>query len=186
MACPLLSLNGVYLIKHIILLLLFVSLVWSHPHTFIDLYPTLHVKNNTIIKTHIKWKMDDMTSSMLIMEFDLNADGAIDKKENTFVYKNYFLSLEQNNYYMDILVEDQSIPLSSISNFKASIEDNRLCYSFDIIQNLDIKKTKFEFYDKDLFVAFMLKKEFVTAENKKVKIIGIDKDFYYINRLEIE
>ena len=117
---------------------------------------------------------------------DLNADGAIDKKENTFVYKNYFLSLEQNNYYMDILVEDQSIPLSSISNFKASIEDNRLCYSFDIIQNLDIKKTKFEFYDKDLFVAFMLKKEFVTAENKKVKIIGIDKDFYYINRLEIE
>jgi ABC-type uncharacterized transport system substrate-binding protein len=130
--------------------------------------------------------MDDMTSSMLIMEFDLNRNGKIDKKENIFVYENYFLSLEKNNYYMYILVENKSIPLQSISNFQASIEDHRLCYSFDIIQNLDIKKTKFEFYDKDLFVAFMLKKEFVTAENRKIKITGIDKDFYYINRLEIQ
>lgn len=174
------------MLKSIILLVLFISSIWAHPHTFIDLYPTLHVKNNTIVKTHIKWKMDDMTSSMLIMEFDVNADRNIDKKENAFIYENYFLSLDQNNYYMDILVEDKSIPLPSISNFKASIEENRLCYSFDIIQNLDIQKTKIEFYDKDLFVAFILEKEFVTVENKKIKITGIDKDFYYINRLEIQ
>ena len=172
--------------KIIIFLLFFNNFVWGHPHTFIDLHPTLYVKDKTIFKTHIKWKMDDMTSAMLIMEFDVNADNQIDKEENSFVYENYFHSLQKSNYYMNILVEDKSIILPKISNFVASIEDNRICYSFDIIEDFDINKTKFEFYDKDFFVAFMLEKKFVKAENKKVIITEEDKDFYYMYRLELK
>lgn len=173
------------MLKILFYLFICVSFSNAHPHTFIDLYPTLHVKDDTITKTHIKWKMDDMTSSMLIMEFDANMDGKIDKEENDFVYENYFISLKQNNYYMDILVNDKSTILPNVSDFKASIEDNKLCYSFDIIKDFDIKKTKFEFYDKDFFVAIMLEKEFVKADNKIVKVSGEDRDFYYVNRLEL-
>ena len=60
----------------------------AHPHTFIDLYPTLHVKGDTIVKTEFKWKMDDMTSAMLIMEFDVNGNGKIDKEENKIYLTN--------------------------------------------------------------------------------------------------
>ena len=158
----------------------------AHPHTFIDLYPTLHVKGDNIVKTHIKWKMDDMSSAMLIMEFDTDADGIIDDKENNFIYENYFLSLSKYHFYMDIVVKKKIITLPSPKNFRASIEDNRVCYSFDIEGIYSINETKFDFYDKEFFVAMMLKKEFVKVENKEVKITGEDKDFYYMYRLELK
>lgn len=167
-------------------LMLYSSLCYAHPHTFIDLYPTLHIKGDIISKTNIKWKMDDMTSAMLIMEFDVNGDGKIDEEENDFIYENYFLSLAQNNFYMDIIVQNKITTLPKVKNFKASIEDNKICYSFDIIKNYDIKNTKFEFYDKDFFVALMLEKKFVKVQNKQVKITGVDKDFYYMYRLELK
>lgn len=172
--------------KIVVFLALFTSLVWSHPHTFIDLYPTLHVKDNMITKIHIKWVMDDMSSSMLIMEFDENGNGKIDTDENQYVYENYFLSLIDYNYYINIIVNGKMTLLPKIQNFKATIEGNRVCYSFDLEKDYDIKNTRFEFYDEEFFVGIMLKKEFVTVKNKKVKITGVDKDFYYMYRLELQ
>lgn len=172
--------------KVIIYLLLSISFMKAHPHTFIDVYPTLHLNGDKIIKTHIKWKMDDMSSAMLIMEFDLDANGKLDANENKFVYENYFISLKEYNFYMDIIVNNKITNLPIPTNFKAFIEDNRLCYSFDIEKKYNFKNTKFEFYDKDFFVAMMLKKEFVKAGKREVKITGEDKDFYFMYRLELE
>lgn len=85
-----------YVLKKVIfIIILSISFVQAHPHTFMDVYPALHVKGDKIVKTHIKWKMDDMSSAMLIMEFDTNGNGKIDEKENAFIYENYFLSLTQ-------------------------------------------------------------------------------------------
>lgn len=172
--------------KVIIYLIVLTSLLKAHPHTFIDVYPTLHVEGSSIIKTHIKWKIDDMTSAMLIMEVDSDGDGKINKQENDFVYENYFMSLSKSNFYMGIVVNDKVMTLPNPKNFQATIEDNRICYSFDIDKKYNIKETKFEFYDEEFMVAMMLKKEFVKAKDRKVKITGEDKDFYYMYRLEVK
>lgn len=171
--------------KIVVFLALFTSLVWSHPHTFIDLYPTLHVKGDAITKIHIKWVMDDMSSSMLIMEFDENGNGKIDANENEYIYENYFISLIDYNYYINIIVDNKLTILPKIQNFKATIEGTRLCYSFDLENNYDIKNTLFEFYDKEFFVGIMLEEKFVTVKNKRVKVTGVDKDFYYMYRLKV-
>jgi len=129
--------------------------------------------------------MDDMSSAMLIMEFDTNSDGKIDEKENDYIYKNYFVSLSKYHFYMDIIVKNEIVTLPNPKNFKASIEENRVCYSFDIDKKYEVKGTKFDFYDKDFFVAMILKKEFVKVNNKVAKITGEDKDFYYMYRMEL-
>lgn len=172
--------------KVIIFIIFCISFVQAHPHTFIDVYPTLHVKGNEIVKTHIKWKMDEMSSAMLIMDFDSNGDGKIDEKENAFIHENYFLSLSEYHFYMDIVVKNKLTILPKLKNFRASIENHRVCYSFEIDKKYNVKDTRFDFYDKEFFVAMMLKKEFVKVENKVVQVTGEDKDFYFMYSLEIK
>ncbi len=158
----------------------------AHPHTFIDLYSTLHVNDNTIVKTEFKWKMDDMTSAMLIMEFDVNGNGKIDEEENNYVYDNYFVSLENYNFYTKVEVDGKVIDLPKLKNFRAVIEDNRICYIFELDKFFNVKNTVFKFADKEMFVAFMLKNEFININSVKAKIDGEDMDFFFEHRISFE
>ncbi|MEA2017586.1 MAG: DUF1007 family protein, partial [Campylobacterota bacterium] len=109
------------------------------------MYPTINVKDNKTTKINFKWKMDDMTSSMLIMEFDKNGDAKIDKKENFFIYTNYFLTLKDYNFYTDIKIKDKIQTFPKPKNFKASIDKYIVSYSFDIEENYNIKDLKIDF-----------------------------------------
>ncbi len=163
-----------------------IHILFAHPHTFIEIYPTIEVKNNQTTKIHFKWKLDEMTSSMLIMEFDQDGDGKLNKKENFFIYGNYFIALRDYNFYTDIKIKGKIQTFPKPKNFKATIENNKICYSFDIEENYNIKDLKFDFGDEDFFVAMMLKDKFVKVNGAKAKVSELDNDFYFGYRLEIK
>ena len=162
------------MLQKIIFSVLFSSFLYAHPHTFMDVSPKIIVKNNIIKNINIKWLIDEMTSSMLIMEFDQNQNNKIDKDENNYILKNYFSSLSKYDYYIHISQKFK------INNFNASIIKNRIQYSFDMIlnKNINIKNFSLSFYDTDFFVSLQLKKEFITQKLPYI-INDIDGDFYY-------
>lgn len=149
------------------LIILFTN-AYSHPHTFIEVKPTVQIKDKNIDNIHIKWTLDEMTSMMLIMELDTDANGKFNKKENTFIYENYFTSLVEQNYYMQIQSNKKIIPFKP-TNFKASIEKNRLIYAFDIKKDLNLDNLKVEFFDESLFVGMMLEKNYITINGIETK-----------------
>ncbi len=163
-----------------------INVLFAHPHTFIEVYPTIIVKNNYTTNIHFEWKLDEMTSSMLIMEFDQNSDGKLDKKERDFVYTNYFSELKNNNFYTDIKIKNKIKLFPKPKNFKVTIQDNKICYFFEIEENYNIKDLKFDFGDEDFFVAMILKKEFVKIDGAKSKVSELDNDFYFGYRLELK
>jgi len=156
-----------YILKISILLLL-TTKAFYHPHTFIEVQPTIEIKNEEINKFNIKWTLDEMTSMMLIMELDKNANGKFEKDENDYIYDSYFLSLEKQNFYMSINSNKQEL-IAKPQSFKASIKNNRLIYSFNIQNNISLKDLKINFQDEELFVGMMLEKEYI-------KINGIKKE----------
>jgi len=170
-----------HLFKSIILLVLVFTSVSGHPHTFIEVKPSIKIKDKKMDNLHIKWILDEMTSMMLIMELDEDANGRFDKKENTYIYKNYFLSLEKQNFYMKISSNKKNISITP-KNFKASIKNGKLVYSFDIEQEIDTKNLKINFEDEDLFVGMMLEKDYIkllganksNIEHLKKKIFGVN------------
>lgn len=85
--------------KVVLLVFVFINILYAHPHTFIDLYPKVIHKNNTITSLHMTWKFDEMTSQMLVMEFDQNGNGKIDKEENKYIKENYFDPLKDYGFY---------------------------------------------------------------------------------------
>jgi len=160
--------------KMLNLLILLSTVLYAHPHTFIDVYPTLIKDKEYVKQLDVKWLMDEMTSSMLVMEFDQNGNGKIDKSENDYIEKNYFLSLEDYGFYTDLPCRYK------VSNFKAYIVKNRIEYDFSIIpfKKLKVKGFEVKFYDEDFFVAMQLKKEFVTQKIPH-KVEDLDGDWYY-------
>jgi len=172
------------MLKLLLLLFLIISYCHSHPHTFMEVYPSIEVKNNIIKKIHFKWEMDEMTSSMLIMEFDINNNGKIDSEENSYINKNYFISLKDYSFYTNIIINNKIQKFPMPKNFKASIQNNKIIYSFDIDVDYNIKDLRFDFADEDFFVAMILKKEFVNVKGAKIEVSDLDKDFYFGYSLE--
>ncbi len=172
--------------KPLISIFIFVSMAFAHPHTFMDIYPTIKVQKDQTATIHFSWKFDEMTSAMLIMEFDINGDGKIDKEENKFVYENYFSTLKDYSFYTDVFVGKKAQDIFTPINFKATIENNRIVYSFDIQENYPAKNLKIDLYDEDFFVATVLKKEFISISEGSTKIVELDKDTYFGYRLELQ
>jgi len=173
-------------LKAIFILSVFISSLFSHPHTFIDVYPTVKVQSDSATVVNFKWVLDDMTSTILIMELDKDGDGKINEKENSFIHDVYFSLFKDYSYYTYIKVKGKDIKLPEPKNFRATIENNKICYSFDIELKHDIKNTVIEFGDSDFFVAMVLKDEFVKADGLHAKVTGVDNDFYYGFRLEFK
>ncbi len=170
--------------KKVILYFILTLTLFAHPHTFIDVYPTISVKDGVAKTIHFKWKIDEMTSSMLIMDVDSNGDGKLSAKENKFIQDNYFTIFEDYNYYTQIKIDGKLIPFPKVKNFKATIEDFRVCYSFEIEGDFEIKKTTLEFGDSDFYVAMILKKEFLNITGANATATGVDNDFFYGYKLE--
>ncbi|HIP12411.1 MAG TPA: DUF1007 family protein [Arcobacter sp.] len=114
-----------------------------------------------------------------------HGDGKIDKKENTFIQKNYFEPLMEYNFYTDVKIKNKIQTLVKPTNFEAGILNNKVTYSFTMKINHNIKDLKFDFGDEDFFVAMVLKKEFIKIKGAKAKVSDLDNDFYFGYRLEI-
>ncbi len=170
--------------------LLFINIlltnVFAHPHTFIEVYPSIVATDNKTTSIGFKWKMDEMTSTMLIMEFDSNGNGKIDKKENQYIYDNYFLELVDYNFYTNIKINGKIQRFSQPIDFKATIENMKVCYSFKLKENYNTKRLAIEFGDEDFFVAMILKKEFVKTKGIYAKVLELDNEFFFGYRLEFE
>lgn len=168
------------IIKFLFLGLFFVN-AYAHPHTFIEVKPTIEIKNKKMNNLHIKWILDEMTSMMLIMELDEDGNKMLDKNENTYIYENYFSSLAKQNFYMKIFSNKNDI-LIKPKNFKASIKNDKLIYSFDIQEKIDTKNLKINFEDEELFVGMMIEKDFIkfTGANKN-KIKKLKKEIFGVN-----
>ncbi len=171
--------------RTILILSLFISSLFSHPHTFIDVHPTIEVKNDSTVIVNFKWVLDDMASTILIMDLDQNGDGKIDEKENSYIYDEYFSVFREYDYYTYIKVDGKDTALPEPENFRATIENNKICYSFDIKLNYDIKSVVIEFGDSSYYVAMVLKEKFVDAKGLSVKVTKIDYD-YFGYRLELK
>ena len=172
--------------KKVLLYLIFTLSLFAHPHTFIDVYPTIKVTDNKTKVINFKWKIDDMTSTMLIMDVDTDGDGKINSRENRFIKNNYFTVFEDYHFYTYIRVDGKVIPFPKTKNFKATIENHRVCYSFDIEGDFDMKRTVIEVGDTDFYVAMVIKQEFLNISGANAIATGVDNDFYYGYKVEFK
>jgi len=153
----------------------------AHPHVFID--TKVQVLPEKIV---LSWSFDEMSSAMLLSDYDKNKNKKLDPEEVAFMEKDHFRTLEPYSYFTHLSDGKDEFDLKHVSEFNATFENKKLIYTF-AIPKPKLKKYELRFYDAEMYVALILKKEWLTCKEPiKCKIEGYDADFYYAYKVVVQ
>lgn len=149
-------------IKLIIIYLVIVgcSTLIAHPHLFagvdIDFDAT---KLDTLIITQ-KWVFDDLTSMIILEDFDTNGDDMIDSDELENLKKFVIPGLKECYFYTDLVVNEEKVNITDILNFTVGVEDIYVYYKFDLKVPILISDAeqdiKLNVYDREFYTKFFI------------------------------
>jgi len=140
------------------LLMLSMTLLSAHPHCFIDVYPAVGDKMITVT-----WVLDEMSSQMLLMDYDRDKDGTFSDAESETVYEEGFVPLRGYDYYTKFYRGNSALKTGSAEDFRASVEGFRVRYRFTL--SLPEGTTAVRFYDEENYSAFVVEGRFVREAN---------------------
>lgn len=137
-------------------LLLIFSLIniYSHPHAFTDVKFTIVSDKNGLTGIEAYWVMDDMFTSQVLYECDLNRNNVFDENEQDIVYVGFFENLVYYNYFTYINYQNEMFMPHQITNFRVKHETYQNLLDNNIISEAifeNIKKNSFSKISKSDF-----------------------------------
>jgi ABC-type uncharacterized transport system substrate-binding protein len=167
--------------KMLISLLLFTFTLSAHPHVFVDVYPK--IGKDTI---QLRWVFDEMTSNMLIMDYDVDHDNAFSPSESEALSSDIFFSLKEFDYYTYFFKGEQQLPTGEGRDFSASIKGSQLVFTFTLPRPVEADEIRF--YDTENMTAYQVTEAFVKEANpgRTFKVREHDYDYYYGYILELK
>jgi len=169
----------------IVILLLLPSVLFAHPHAFVDSIVTFQFNNSSLQGFWIQWTFDELFSAEAILEFDLNKDGVFNKQEEASITEGA-LTLKLFGYFTYITYRGRTRMVKEVKNFRADIKSHRLIYRFFIPLNLPKRKGKnkiaIAIYDKVFYADF----GYVDPHPVRFSGTGYDRCHYELKRARIK
>lgn len=139
-----------------LLVLSFLVPLWSHPHVFLDNSVAAEFDGNGLRGIRLKWVFDEMFTAMIAEQYDKNNDGAFDENEAGLLKAKAFDNLENFHFFTYLTLKGRTIPIDSIRDFRPTIMEEKLVYTFKIPCNIEWKRLKSELhvavYDSTYFI----------------------------------
>ncbi len=156
----------------LILLLSINSILLAHPHLFagVDIDYDL-TKQDTLVISQ-RWMFDDLTSMIILEDFDSNCDEVICPSELEELKSCVIPGLKEKRFYTDLVINDKLIIMDEIYNFTVGTDDIYVYYKFDIKVPFSFTESqeviKVNVYDREFYTKF-----FVNADSG-LKVIKTD------------
>ncbi len=169
--------------KKILAILLFFNIIaFGHPHMFVSINLDIENEGKDIHKVGIEWVFDEMSSSMLIMDYDKNRDKKFSKSESADFKKNVFDTLGEFSYYTHLKVDSRKINLKSlIKNVTLKMRGHKFVVSYFLdLSHINVKKSlNLGFWDREFYSSMELMGKNVKLKEKiPFKIDEIQDDIY--------
>lgn len=167
--------------KIVIPLLVFTLTLFAHPHVFVDVYPK--IGKDTI---QLRWVFDEMTSNMLIMDYDADHDNAFSPAESEVLGSDIFVSLKEHDYYTYFFQGETQLSTGDARDFSASIQGAQLVFTFTLPRPAEAETVRF--FDVDNMTAYQVTEAFVKEANpgQFFKVYEHEYDYYYGYVLELK
>lgn len=104
----------------------------AHPHVWIDAHAEIHFDGEKLNRIVHRWVFDDMFTQSILLDFDGDRNRQIDAAESKAIERDAFSNLRHYGYFTHLVVGSRKIPVTSVERFRASLEDDRLVYRFEI------------------------------------------------------
>ncbi len=132
--------------KYIVMVLLMLAVigvgpVGSHPHVFIAQETKIIFDENGLAGFKIHWTFDEMFSVMISEDFDEDKNGRLDKREIAIIKEKAFGYIAPHNYYIQLKIDGKPFPVKFIKDFNATLNNGKLSYEFFIPCHVTAVKT---------------------------------------------
>jgi ABC-type uncharacterized transport system substrate-binding protein len=165
----------------------------AHPHVFIDNRISVIFDDKGLAGFKHEWTFDEMFSSTIIQEFDLDADGNFVENEIKEVIKGAFSNVKEHNYFTYITINENKFKTKEFEDFHAEIDSGALIYYFFIPCKVPAisknQEVKIAVYDPTYFVQILWASEYpyILEDTSKVEltceVIEDENNSYYYGQI---
>jgi len=131
---------------------------YAHPHVFINSRVAVDFQGDTLSRISVEWTFDELFSQMVISDYDKGKKGSFTEAEAAALKRGAFDNLKNFHYFLALGIEGKAVALPPIRDFKPSIRDEKLVYSFYLPFSLPIpeagREIRLTIYDDTYYVAF--------------------------------
>ncbi|WP_244487615.1 MULTISPECIES: DUF1007 family protein [unclassified Aureimonas] len=131
----------------------------AHPHVFAE--ARMEIVGDTAGKlTSIRniWRMDELFSTSVVLDYDKNANGILDDDELQAVGDTVKESIAEWSFYTFVRADGKIVPLEAPADIRALYQDNQLLMFFEmkVKDPVDLKAQAVTVsnFDETFFVAF--------------------------------
>ncbi|WP_245318833.1 DUF1007 family protein [Consotaella salsifontis] len=135
------------------------SPAWAHPHVFIDAHMEIVGASDGKLKSvRNVWRMDELFSSSVLMDFDKNKNGTLDPDELQAVGKTVRDSIAEWSYYTFVSTAGKEVTMHAPAEIGALYKDGQLLLFFEMEagEAVDLKTQPLTIsnFDETFYVAF--------------------------------
>ena len=114
----------------LVFLLLAQAEVQAHPHVFIAQRLKIVFDDKGLAGFNVSWEFDDMFSTMISEDHDLNRNGKLEKTEVMSIKEKAFAYIAEFNYFIYVKIDDTPFQVKYVTDFSAILENGKLSYDF--------------------------------------------------------
>ncbi len=133
---------------------------WAHPHVWILADVNLRGSGGVVEALEVVWAFDEMYSALVIQDFDINGNGALDPEELQTIARMSTEALKEVNYFTVLALDERRLPVAEVEELVVRVEDGVLIYSFRVPlpKTVDPRQVAFGFalYDQTYYVDVQL------------------------------
>jgi ABC-type uncharacterized transport system substrate-binding protein len=131
----------------------------AHPHVFAD--ARMEIVGDTtgkLLSVRNIWRMDELFSTSVVLDFDKNANGVLDDDELQAVGETVRESIAEWSFYTFVRAGGKLVPMDPPSEIRTLYQDNQLLMFFEMKakDQIDLKTQPITVstFDETFFVAF--------------------------------
>lgn len=141
----------------------------SHPHVFAEARLDVVAADGQLATLRHLWRFDELFSSTVLVEFDLNSDLKLDEAELETVAKTVHESLADFNYFQFVTLGGTDVEMKAPEKMIADLQDNQLIILFESKPSAPLTlsgKLAIGVYDPTFYTAIdFIEDDMLTVEN---------------------
>ena len=103
----------------------------AHPHVFVEAnLEVLRDKDGAVTELRQVWRFDELFSSTILLDFDVNADGKLDASELDEVSKIVTESIGESDFFTEVRVEGATVSFVPADMIMVDFTDNQALMFF--------------------------------------------------------
>lgn len=127
----------------------------AHPHIFVESEATLFFAAKRLLGIGFTWYFDEMYSSLILFDYDLDADGALNAEELARCRKDLLARFRKDHFMVDLSLDEHPRKVDHEEDFEISLDEGGLVVDFLIPLEVPVTgkplQMRFSVYDREYY-----------------------------------